>query len=73
MSDLIELNKQLINEPVEVTTWNGYGVVVNVKDENTFLVMNKWREIKEVDKFYIRTLTEEQSVLYKSVFNNIVQ
>lgn len=55
--ETLELNRQFIDFPVQVTTWRGYGIVRDVKDEDTFLVENKHREVKEVDKFYLRSLT----------------
>lgn len=58
--DLIDINRQMIGKPVQVTNWFGYGVVVDAKDENIFLVENKYGETKEVDKFYVRSLSQQE-------------
>lgn len=67
--DLIALNETLIDTPVQVTTWNSYGVVTDVKDAETLIVLNRWRELKEVNIYHIRTLTPQQMEYYKLVFD----
>lgn len=51
----IEYNKKSLDKDIYVVSADGHGKIVDVIDEETFLVlMDKTREVKEVDIFDIR-------------------